>query len=311
MSDEKHSTSKRVKALVALRPELDSRMGSNAGVIGSMIGVKLRAGLPTGQVGITYFVHEKLPISKLSPRQRVPARLRIGDDIVTTDVEAWPRMTEQMLPRGTILFDGRLQGTLSCFAMSKAGVFGVSCAHCLTGVDGNPATPTAVEAYANPPGQFLPVGESVYLAYSPGMGVPGNFGYLDCGLFNLRDKKLASRAYAGRMLDVVSNIYELIGCRVSGISALNAPHADGPQREAQVVGVEAQALGERCDVVLHVQPPGTFKGDSGMLWLTDDGRAAAIHARGQIMDGMQGSRRTTAMSTRRVIIALGVQLTLG
>ena len=200
MTRSKRDATKLVKSLVALRHELDDRVGSKADVIGSMVGLKLQGGALTRQLGITYFVHEKLPKSELSPRRRVPTRLLIGDDVVTTDVVAWPRMAEQALPQGTILFDGRLQGTLSCFAVSQAGAFGVSCAHCMTGVDGNPATPTAVEAYSNPLGEFLPVGESVYLAYSPGIGVPGYFGYLDCGLFDLRDGILATRAAAGQAL---------------------------------------------------------------------------------------------------------------
>ncbi|MBK7617587.1 MAG: hypothetical protein IPJ08_25120 [Burkholderiales bacterium] len=78
-----------------------------------------------------------------------------------------------------------------------------------------------------------------------------------------------------------------------------------------VVGVEAVAMGERCDVVLNVDPPGTFRGDSGILWITQDGRAAALHARGEVMAGVHGSRLTSAMSANRVGDSLGVQLLLG
>lgn len=307
----KPSTTKRVKALLAFRGELDDRVGSKADVIGSMVGLKYQAGMLTSRLGITYFVREKIPITELSARQRVPIKLRVGGNVVTTDVVAWPRMAEQAMPQGTILFDGQLQGTLSCFGFSEAGVFGISCAHCLTGVDGNPATPTTVEAYANPPGQFLPVGQSLYLAYSPGAGVDGNFGYLDCGLFDLRDRILATRAKFGQALMVVDDIHSLVGSRLQGVSALNAPGSSGRQREAQVVGVEAVALGERCDVVLNVDPPGTFRGDSGILWLTAEGRAAAVHCRGEVMAGLQGSRLTTAMSAMRISGALGVRLVLG
>ncbi|GCF84020.1 hypothetical protein GSbR_06200 [Geobacter sp. SVR] len=113
------------------------------------------------------------------------------------------------------------------------------------------------------------------------------------------------------MIDLVEDIHVLVGHRLKGISALNAPNANWQVREAQVLGVEAEALGERCDVVLSVLPPGTFRGDSGMLWLTQEGQAAAIHARGEVMPGIQGSSLTTAMSAKRAAMALGVQLSIG
>ncbi len=301
----------RARALRGVRGEIDDRVGSKADVVGSMVGLKLRAGRATQQLGVTYFVRNKLPKSEIAPRRRVPTRLRVGSAFVATDVVEWPLMAEQALPTATILFDGRLQGTLSCFGVSEAGTFGVTCAHCLTGVDGNPATPTAVAAYVNPPGQFVPVGQSVYLAYAPGTGGPSNFGYLDCGLFDLRDQVLAARAASGVKLELVTDTLNLIGHHLVGVSALNAPHSSGQRRNAQVIGVDANALGERCDLVLSVEPPGTFRGDSGMLWLTEHGQAAAIHARGEVMSGMHGSRLTTAMSAHRLPLALGVQLVIG
>ncbi|MHB8789651.1 MAG: hypothetical protein ACYDBT_07195 [Desulfobulbaceae bacterium] len=311
MNPSKLSIDERVKALLALRGELDDLVGSKADVLGSMVGLKLKAGKLTRRLGITYLVREKIPKTELRPRQRVPTKIRVGDVVVSTDVVAWPRMEEQTFPEGTILFDGRLQGSLTCFGVSQAGAFGVSCAHCLTGVDGNPATPTTVAAYASPPGQFLPVGQSVYLAYSPGIGICDNFGYLDCGLFDLRDRMLSARAAASQVIGLVDDIHFLVGRRLTGISALNAPNSNGHVREAQVVGVEAEALDERCDIVLNILPPGTFRGDSGMLWLTQEGQAAAVHARGEVMVGIQGSRVTTAMSAKRVAMALGVQFFIG
>lgn len=305
------STGERIKALLALRDELDDRVGSKADVLGSMVGLKLKAGKSTGRLGVTYFVREKLPKTEMEPRKRVPTKLRVGNVVVSTDVIVWPCMEEQTFPEGTILFDGQNQGTLTCFGVSQAGAFGVSCAHCLTGIDGNPATPTTVAAYASPPGQFLPVGQSVYLAYSPGIGGRDNFGYLDCGLFDLRDRMLTKRAAISQVVGLVNDIHVLVGLRLTGISALNAPNSNGHVREAQVVGVEAETLGERCDVVLNVMTPGTFRGDSGMLWLTQEGQAAAVHARGEVMAGIQGSRLTTAMSAKRAAMALGVQFSIG
>ena len=311
MKSSKVASANRIKPIIALRKELDDRIGSNADVIGSMVGLKFKCGAPTKRLGITYFVRQKIPKAELRPKQRVPSRLNIGGLTISTDIVAWPQMEEQMSQQGTILFDGRVQGTLSCFGISQAGAYGVSCAHCLTGIDGNPATPTGVAAYVVPPGQFLSVGQSVFLAYSPGVGAHDNFGYLDCGLFDLRGHIFASRAANSQFVEVVEDIHGLVGSRLTGISALNAPNTASHIREAQVVGVEAEALGERSDVVLSVLPPGTFKGDSGMLWVTPAGQAVAIHARGEITAGIQGSHLTTGMSAKRVAKALSVRLSVG
>lgn len=311
MSDSRRVNVKRIKSILALRMEADDRVGSKASILGSMIGLKVRANRLTEQLGITYFVHEKIPRQELSPQRRVPTNVRVRDTVVTTDVLEWPRMAEQSLPAGSIIYDGRLQGTLSCFAASRAGYFGVSCAHCLVGVDRNPATPTAIDVYSKADEQFRLAGKSVYLTYSPGQGISGDFGYLDCGLFDLRDKGLAKRAAKGQTLSIVRDIRTLIGRRLTGISTLNAPNSSGNQRQAIVLGVEAQALDERSDLVLSVEPPGTFVGDSGMLWMTDDGRVSAIHARGEVMPSLQGSRLTTAMSAKRISESLSVQLVLG
>lgn len=302
---------RRVKTLSAVRAEADDMVGSKADILGSMIGLKVRAGMLTNAIGITYFVREKVPKSDIASKRRVPIRMRIHQTDVLTDVLEWPRMAEQALPEGSIIFDGRLQGTLSCFAVSQAGAFGLSCAHCIVGTDGNPSTPTAVAMFSKPLGRFVPAGQSVFMNFSPGTGVQGNFGYLDCGLFDLRDPTLVSRASNGRPLPFVDDIHTLVGRRVVGVSPLKAPSPTGFVREARAIGIEANALGELCDVVLQVQPPGTFRGDSGLLWITEDGRAAAIHARGEVMPELQGSRLTTSMSARRACSSLGVQLVLG
>lgn len=278
----------RVKAVAALRAELDDRVGSRADVIGSMLGVKVKDGQLTDQIGLTYFVREKVDKSELSPRKRVPASLRVGNHVVKTDVVAWPRMEEQSTQVApTILSDGRTQGTISCFAWTNSTRFGITCAHCLVGVDQNPATPTPVMYYGLGK-KWFPAGQSVYLAYSPGSAMSGSFGYLDCGLFELRDAVLAARAKASKPIKVVADLHSLVNQEVFGFSPLEPTGSTTPVRKAKVIGVEAVAIGERCDVILNVDLPGTFRGDSGILWITLDGRAAALHARGEVMAGMQG-----------------------
>ncbi len=311
MTQPQRSLVKQIRALAALRPAIDDRVGSKANIVGSMLGVKFRGGQPTDKIGLTYFVREKVPKSELSPSSLVPSRLRTHAGVVSTDVMEWPRMTEQALPPSSVISDGQLQGTLACFADSRFGRFGVSCAHCLVGIDGNPATPTAVALWAGQQNRFVPVGQSVFLSYAPGAGVKGNFGYLDCGLFDLRVAALSARAAAAAPVRIVADIRALLKRPLFGMSALRAPTAPTiPQRQGLVVGVEIDALGERSDLLLDVQSPGTFQGDSGMLWVTADGRAAALHARGEVQPPMQGSRWTTAMSAQRICESLQVRLLL-
>jgi hypothetical protein len=280
-----------------------------------MVGVKIRAGEVTSRLSMTYFVREKIEKSELSPRDRIPSRLRYGKTAVITDVLVWPRMVEQArlvaLPPALIISDGRTQGTLTCFGESQLGHFGVSCAHCLVGVDANPATPSPVSIYDPRLSSFIRVGESLFLPFSPGPGVSGDFGYMDCGLFDLNDIPLKARAAAAQPLRIVPDVRALVGQNLYSMSPLKAPGQAGPQRIAKVIGAESVALGERSDLVLHVQTPGTFYGDSGMLWLTQTGQAAAIHARGQEMPGMTGSLFTTAMAAARASQALGVRFLLG
>jgi hypothetical protein len=275
-----------------------------------MVGLKMKRGLLTKQISLSYFVREKIPVEHLGPRERVPRRMTIRGRTIATDVLVWPRMLPQAAP-ATILFDGRGQGTLSCFAANDTRFFGVSCAHCMVGTDANSTTPTPMEFWDSAANDFLPVGDSIIAISSPGTGAPGSFGYLDCGLFDLGDSALEDRASAGVALAVVSDIHALMGMRLTGQSALKVNGSVDPTRTALVTGLELDALGERADVVLTVDSPGTIRGDSGMMWMTDDGRAAAIHAQGELLPNDQGSLVTTAMSAARAASALQIQFVLG
>lgn len=300
----------RLAALTAAQSELQSRLVDRAGLVGSMVGVKLKRGQPTTTLGITFLVRRKVPSAELKPSARIPKRMKIGNETFSTDVIEWPAMTEQNLTHASIINDARTQGTLTCFARSPFGVYGLSCAHCLRGADGNPATPTPVAMYSPDVGRYLRAGDSLLAVYAAGPGLPGNFGYLDCGLFTLRDPSLMARANSAMPLAVVDDIRKLMNTRLVARSALDVQGFADRRRDAQVIGVNLDALDERCDVVLLASMPGTFQGDSGMLWRTSDGRAAAIHARGEVVPPGNGSRLVTAMSAHRASAALSVSLSV-
>ncbi len=300
---------RRIDLVADLRTELYRRFGSSSNVVGSMVGLKYRNGVPTPSVGMTFFVRKKRPEAELTGDELIPRSVRIGRSTITTDVMEWPIMEDQARRSGIIIYDQSTQGTLTCFGKSPLGRFGVSCGHCLTGLDKNPTTTTPVSFWDPQTAQFEAAGETVYVAYSPGTGTPGNFGFLDCGLFSITSPKLQAAFSKARPVAVVQNIRDLMKKQLVGISTLNAPGFPSPQRHATVVGVEIQHDTERSDLLLEVAPPGTFRGDSGMLWLTKQGQAAAVHARGEIVSS-GGSRNTAAMSARRIEEILGVSLLL-
>jgi len=151
----------RVKAIAEARGQIDERMYSKPGVVGSMIGAKIRGGVIQPTVGLTFFVREKASKTDLSPTERVPARVRIGNLSIATDVLEWPQMREQSWAGPTIIDDGRSQGSMTCFGHTEAGAFGISCAHCLVGKDGRPATPTNVDFYSNSNPGWNPAGEHI------------------------------------------------------------------------------------------------------------------------------------------------------
>lgn len=311
MTTTEEAVHKTVKAFSAIRKEADERIRSKVDVVGSMVGLKVKRGSLTKQVSLSYFVREKIPQDQLSPRERIPKSMTVQGTAIATDVSVWPRMMVQAAPVPTILFDGKAQGTLSCFSANDTRFFGVSCAHCMAGVDDNPTTPALMEFWDASSSSFLTVGDSIITISAPGSGIPGSFGYLDCGLFDLGDSALEDRAAAGVALPVVSDIHSLMGMRLTAMSALKTNGSTDPVRSAVVTGLELEALGQRADVILTVDSPGTIRGDSGMMWMTDDGRAAAIHAQGELLPNDQGSLLTTAMSAARAAMALQVQFVSG
>lgn len=296
-----------VEDLARHRAEADDRVGSRADIVGSMLGVKMAGGELVDRLGITYFVREKIPLEELRSRDRIPKRLSIGDGYAGTDVIAWPAMVEQSLT--FMMFDGAKQGTLTCFGINGPNRVGVSCGHCLLGADQNGATPTPVSIFSNQQQHFVQVGTSINAIFSAGTGHPGSFGYFDCGSFFIGDPAFQQVAHHATPLPAAPDLHPFLGHQVKGVSNLNAVGAPTHDRFATVLGVDVVALGIFSDLALRVNSPGTFGGDSGMLWTSlDGGTAVAIHCRGEVRPAGQGSAITTAMSAFRAANLLGVTL---
>lgn len=298
--------SPRRAALDEAKRRVEDRLGGRGAFLGTMIGVKQTGDASTGVTGLTVLVSEKVQDKHLSQRERVPKTLKTAGGSVTTDVLVWPTFAPQGVE--SIIYDGLTQGTLGCFARSSFGMFGVSCGHCLVGKDGNGATQTPVVMY-NPGSKPYAAGQSSYVALSP--GAPGSFGYVDCGLFTLDDPSLVARASLAKPAGYVTNLPSLLGKQVLAVSSLAAPGwpVNDPLRRAQVIGINAEAMNERADIVLKAALPGTFRGNSGMFWRAPDGRLVGLHCRGQVVP-KGGSSLITAMAAFRIPKILDASLFL-
>ncbi|EJE48786.1 hypothetical protein PMI14_06787 [Acidovorax sp. CF316] len=273
-----------------------------------MIGMKIRADEPVARPCLTYFVKEKIPLEELPPRARIPSRLVLSGTSIPTDVIVWPKMEMHDLSRGKFIRDGFTQGVLTAFAESRYGRWGLSCGHCMLGPDQKPYTHADIEMHDHASGNFVSAGPTAQTYFSPGGSlISGARGYIDCGLFALVDEKLRARAETALPLDTVdlaSTAYQ----RLTGESVMAIGEVIGGKRSGLVIGIDQFGIDDYSDIVLKVDLPGLIVGDSGMLWLTSDGRAAAIHCRGEIVKRGNGSILVTAMSAQRASEVLGVTL---
>ncbi len=294
-----------------VRERTSDRILSKKNVIGSMIGLKLSGGNTSDRLCLGILVSKKLGREALYEDDLVPKSLSWKGHRVPTDVVEWPEMEEQSAQKTAILHDGRTQGTLSCFAKTQLGVFGLTCGHCLLGKDKNPATPTVVQIY-RPRDGFVPAGQSVASLFMPGTGQKENFGYIDCGLFTL-PPSMARRALNASKLSPLKDPRLAVRSMLSGYSMLKAPGGvnASPVRQARVIAIDQWAIDSRADFVIEVAAPGTFRGDSGILWFDDKGRPVGIHCRGEIVPNGVGSRLTTAMSAARAQRLLNVEFRRG
>lgn len=306
-------TSRAVRAVLARRDELDDRVGSRSDILGSMVGVKVRRGKALPSIGITFFVREKVDNKELTPKQRIPKLLQVGEHQIPTDVMVWRQTERHALKDTRLLMDENTQGTMTAFAQATAGLFGMTAGHCLLGPDLNPSTPIVVSMDATPsPDIWTKVGTSAMVLFiHGGQLLLGGKGYVDCGLFTLADATLQARALKSKMLGIAPWT-ALPGQTLFGVSTVKATPLDNMQRRAKVLGIQAYALDDFCDVVLDAEAPGMRGGDSGMLWFTQQLQAAAIHCHGEKRGpGQPGSVRITAMSAERAAAALDIKFRAG
>jgi len=272
------------------RAEALALIGGYPNVVGSMIGLKVAGGRRTRTVGLTVFVSRKMPLASLSRGKRLPNELQVGGISIPVDVIQMGPLRNQsgLFPAqgALVTYDGAGPGTLSCLCRSGDGLFGLTCAHALKGKDGDPTTPTPVSVWSPTMRRYESVGQSLRAVTGPGAGVPGRFGFVDAAIFSVEHPELAAM---GASATPTGSVEASIGTKLHGFGAMRG------RRTGVVLGVDQVLFGVRCDYVVSVDPPGTYRGDSGLLWRNSAGDPVAIHAKAP----KQGALISAAMSAVR------------
>ncbi len=270
-------------------------------VIGTGLGVKRRNGAVVDPQALVVFVASKVAREQLERHERLPKYIVHQRRRIATDVVQIKGVRREFGNAPYALTDEATNGTLSAFARGPDGyLYGVTCAHCLAGWDGNPHTTTPVGVWNVSTNEYVEAGQSVFAVEAPGYGAPGNYGFSDAGLILLEHPELSQRARAATPLPILDNPSR----NMAVFSQAFAADFNGTIDALDVV-----IDGLRVDVVVRVEGEGTFPGHSGMLWRSQSGQAVGIHAYGADFDeDGGGSTYSLLMSARRAAYQLQVNL---
>lgn len=269
-----------------------------AGTVGTAIGAKKTNNCVTGQRAVVFFVDKKLPESR-TRSNTIPKILNIGKRQVHTDVVELRGLKLQFGPPPHYCYDGVSQGTVASMCLSYGEYYATTCAHCIRGLDLDPHESSKMQLYDSAQNQYVTIGNSVYAVKSPGRGLPGNFGFSDVGLFTVHDANILAKCEGGSILKTWRYPSENTEVRTE------TPH--GPLT-GSIAYIEAQYGSVFSDIVISVQREGTFEGDSGCLWRTNNGLAVAMHALGSDEGDAVGSKLSFCMLAHRMCLELQAEL---
>jgi len=276
-----------------------SRLTNKRNVVGTMLGVKLTGGAPVHSRSIIVAVRQKRPLSKLKSDDRIPKYVAIRGMRIPVDVIALGALIPQQFTRPLACSDTKSRATVSAIAQTAAGPVGVTCAHALKGLDENIFTSDPVGLYSSQLDSYLPVGRSGLVVYSSGLGISGDYGFSDAGIFTL-DESVASDLSIGlKPLPIWSAPTTSATVQAKSVHGL---------LNGQIHAVQAELFDAYCDFVVRMNGVGTFGGDSGLLWRTPGGKGVGIHAWGSQEDLERGSAYSVCMFASRVSRLLGVTL---
>ncbi len=192
-------------------------------------------------------------------------------------------------------YDGMSQGTITAFCISYGNFYASTCAHCMKGLDLDPFEASDMQLYHPEMERYLTVGSSAFAIKAPGRGLQGHYGFSDAGLFTIEDHELLARCKKGKAIKCWNNP------RTN--SSVYAKTANG-LLEGTIEFVEAQYGNIFTDIIIRINKSGTFVGDSGVLWRTNNGLGVAIHALGSTETNGEGSKMSFGMFANRIALEM-------
>jgi hypothetical protein len=286
---ERKGRAQSVQEIRGLRQKVEEKLRHLPNVIGSMIGVKIKAGKATKKLGLTIFVERKIPRDQLRPKERIPRSITINGISMHIDVlEMRPLIPHAPIFQSPLCIASNLaqygSGTVSSFCRSRNGVFGITCAH----VVGANSTGLPVNIYSNDSGQYIVIGKILLTYLEKGSGT-------DVALFTLDHVELNNQATSASVITTADpdpgNVDEVQG------NAYFSGNLTGT-----VKGIEVQVLDVFADICIEVTTSGGIsEGDSGMLWKNKTGQAVAIHAYGVSKAGSQISASMLASRAAKLL----------
>ncbi len=267
-------------------------------VIGSGLGVKRKSGAKVDATALVIFVSRKRSLAEIGRAAQIPKYVIHRKQYIPTDVVEISAIRPEFGSAPFFVNDSASKGVVAAFAYDQDAYCVVTCAHCLNGLDGNPHTDSPIGIWDNALGNYVKAGMSRYAVNSPGLGLPGDFGFVDAGVATLDHPKMIERARISPPLSVRGGSRR--GIPVSGV---------GPRGRivGEIDAVEVVVEDYRADILVLMSGSGSFPGCSGMMWLSNRGQAIGMHAYGaHFTDGE--SRYSLSMAAHRIETNLQIEL---
>jgi hypothetical protein len=252
--------------------------------VGSCFALKRVGGQRTPMLAFTVFVREKVSSASLGAHQRIPNTVRRHGVDLPTDVVVVKDLRNEF---GFAIDDGVQLGTTGAFAAKSNSLYAVTCAHCITGPDGNYNTPDPVRIEFPSRGFIVPLGTSADAVVNQGSGLYPDFGEMDIGLVQVADPPVIAYIGTRPTLPSFQPPPNLGLEEIRGI-LLNTPVQGWGARtnniiRGQVEGVFVNYPPRFFDLMIS-DPAGqglTMPGDSGLMWIGPMGQAYGIHMVGE------------------------------
>jgi hypothetical protein len=273
---------KSTKGIIAHRGEIDRSISTLPNVLASSIGLKKTDGNITDIRCLKVFVRDKnndLDQSKIIPVTITKGRFEIPTDDV--ELKKFRLESDPLVIRS----GDTTQGILTCFAKTNGTYYGISCDHVIAGEDGIINAKDILRFWHENNWHEIGIGHQGYT--TKGNGELPDFGVMDSGLIKINSSWLIEKLKSCKLLSYYNmknekSIFSLIGTRVTGNSFT------GEVLNGLVTGVLQRPYDDRdshsfySDIVIESEDNSglTLKGDSGLLWKDQNGKAIAMHIGG-------------------------------